>query len=116
MAKPVTKPSKQVTVSLNGKRGSKQGEGFVLCPLGLQYYAKKPVAEFTVMDFQLSADQTKTGHAIACQGVVVSCQRQTSPSRYKVWIKFLDLPEKDREQIRCTAKKGKFICSYCANF
>jgi hypothetical protein len=105
-----------VSVAVNGKRSTPQGEGFVLCPLGLQFFSPKAVAEFTVMDFELTGSQTKSGQPLACQGVVVRCERQAGKARYKVWIKFLEMPAATREEIRCTAKKGRHICAYCENF
>ena len=53
---------------------------------------------------------------IACTGAVVRCQREPDSNRYRVWIQFLEMPEGTREHLRCTAKSGNFLCSYCLNF
>lgn len=91
-------------------------EGFTLCPLGLQFFSPKPLKEFDLFEMSVDVGAGKKKKAMKCTGAVVRCQEQKEASRYKVWVQFLDLPKDTRDQIKCVAKDGKHLCSYCENF
>ncbi len=70
-----------------------------------------------MMEFRLAVPGNgRTPQNIHCSGVVVHCKPLEDRAMFRVWIKFLDLPEAQREQIKCLAKAGKHLCPYCENF
>lgn len=94
-----------------------QGDDFVLCPLGLQFHSEEMVEPFTVMSVEIEVpDEAGGTKKISCTGAVVRCQPDKENKRHRVWIQFLDVPGGAREQLRCTAKTGNFLCTYCENF
>ena len=94
-----------------------QPEGFRVCPLGLQFYSPREIQEFQMMEFRLAVPGNgRTPEDIHCSGIVVHCKPLEDRAMFRVWIKFLDLPESKRDQIRCVAKAGKHLCPYCENF
>ncbi len=92
-------------------------EPFTLCPLGLQFYSAKPLAEFDLMQFDVDVPPSATEPAerISCTGAVVRCAK-VRDERYRIWIKFIDLPERARTRIHCASKDGQTLCSYCENY
>lgn len=113
------KKAGQITVHMGDDCAEQSRDSFTLCPLGLQFYSSKPVNEFDLFEFNLggaSASRGKTKTPVKCTGAVVRCQEEKESSRYRVWIQFLDLPQETREKLRCVARKGKHLCSYCENF
>lgn len=98
------------------KRALAQPETFQLCPLGCQFYSQRKMATFDLLEFSidLPAGRGRTRKQ-TCTGAVVRCQKEAK-SLYRIWLHFVDLPEASREHIRCAAKKGKHLCSYCENF
>ena len=108
---------REVNVFVDEDRPQGQPETFSLCPLGVQFYSEKPMAEFQLLDVDVEA-KNAAGKPVRvnCKGAVVRCQREPQPNRYRIWVKFVDLPEKTRESIRCTARNGQHLCSYCENF
>jgi hypothetical protein len=107
-----------VTVFVGEQDRMKQPEGFRLCPLGVQFYSTHKIAEFELMEFkvQVPGNGKRKRSEIMATGVVVNCKPEKGNARFRVWIKFLDLPEADKDRIECVAKSGKHLCPYCENF
>ena len=97
--------------------GIKQPNTFRLCPLGLQFYSNKQMSECSLLEFKLDlpADKNSQSH-IACSGIVVNCQIQEHQSLYRIWVKFLDLPDSARSRIKCVSKSTNLLCPFCENF
>lgn len=116
MAKRAKAPVR-VLVGKNGS-GVPQPDTFRVCPLGLQFYSKRPLPEFELIEFRVALpDASGRRRAVKCTGVVVHCREDAEHSPlYRVWIKFLDLPEEQRNKIQCFAKQSNFLCPYCENF
>jgi hypothetical protein len=110
--------SKPVTVVLGERESVKQPRDFRVCPLGIQLYSPKPLPEFEVLEFKISIPGAKGSKAedIQCTGVVVHCAKDGDPSLYRIWVKFLDLPEAKKNQLECLSKTAKLKCPYCENF
>ena len=108
---------KSVTVILDQDKKIKQPGHFRVCPLGMQMCSDKMIPEYEVMDcrFDLS-DLGGAQEEINCCGVVVNCQQEKNSSMYRIWVKFLDLPEKTQQSIQKLAKHSKLLCPYCENF
>ena len=106
-----------VTVLQERGRPETQPDDFHLCPLGLQFHVSKPVEPFTIMAVDIDAPP-KSGRKrkVSCTGTVVRCQPSNKPGAYRVWLQFVDIPADARERLRCTAKDGQLLCSYCENF
>ena len=93
-----------------------QPELFRVCPLGLQFYASRPVPEFTTLSFNMKIG-TADGAAeeVSCSGVVVHCRHEKETGFYRVWVKFLDLPDAKNARIKCIARDAKLSCPHCEN-
>ncbi len=106
-----------VTVVVGRGQGIRQPDTFRVCPLGIQLYSKKSIPEFELLEFNIDVPGNNgTPEAIKCTGVVVHCRPEKESPLYRVWVKFLDLPESERSRIQCVAKHSKFLCPYCENF
>ncbi|OQA24328.1 MAG: hypothetical protein BWY59_02243 [Verrucomicrobia bacterium ADurb.Bin345] len=118
-AKKSTRSQQPVTVVVGGqKTGVKQPETFRVCPLGIQFYSKKSMPEFELIEFRIEVPG-KNGSGpeqVTCTGVVVHSRLDKETQLYRVWIKFIDLPESKRDRIHCVAKESSFLCPYCENF
>lgn len=94
-----------------------QPEDFHLCPLGIQFHSAAALEPFTIVSVDIDApDQAGETRRMSCLGAVVRCEPDKQNNRYRVWLQFLDLPESTRENLRCTAKSGNLLCTYCENF
>lgn len=106
-----------VTVFVGDDGAISQPDTFRFCPLGAQLYTRREMEECSILEFKLDLpDGTAPASQIACSGVVVNCQPNDSGSMYRVWIKFLDLPDSARENIKCFAKSSEFLCPFCENY
>jgi len=108
----------EVTVLCDESPAVKQPDGFRCCPLGLQFYTRRKMAEYKVLKMRLKPTAgVKLKVPIDCMGVVVHCRPE--PRRrglYRIWVVFLDLPEKIRRKIRCLSKSADFLCPHCENY
>ncbi len=92
-------------------------ETFRVCPLGLQFYSPKKVADFRVMDFKMQVAAAGGGTTeVACAGVVVHCQKEKASNLYRVWVKFMDLAKEKSDRLHCVAKHADAICPHCENY
>ena len=110
--------SRSVTVVIDERESFKQPENFRVCPLGVQLYSPRPLPEFEILEFNISIPSKRGGQKedIQCTGVVVRCAKDGDPSLYRIWVKFLDLPEEKRSQLECLSKTSRLTCPYCMNF
>ena len=110
--------NKPVTVVLDESESVKQPNNFRVCPLGIQLYSPKALPEFEILEFRISIPGAKgsKGENIQCTGVVVHCAKDGDPSLFRIWVKFLDLPEAKRNRLECLSKTAKLTCPYCENF
>jgi hypothetical protein len=108
---------REVTIAMDHAQSTQQPSTFNLCPLGVQFYAPQPMEEFKLVELEVDVtDPQGAPRKVTCKGAVVRCQREPEPDRYRIWVKFFELPEGTRDSIRCTAKAGKLLCDYCENF
>ena len=109
---------KPVTVLLEKQDPVKQPDNFRVCPLGIQLYSPRKLPEFEILEFQISipGGNGKKKENIRCTGVVVRCAKDSDPSLYRIWVKFLDLPEAKRNRLECLSKTAKLKCPYCENY
>lgn len=106
-----------VTLFVGGRKGVRQPDGFRMCPLGIQFYASRPIARYKLLDFNISV--AGNGHKsgkIRCCGAVVHCRRDAKENCYRIWVKFLDLPKSKERQLHCVAKSARLLCPFCENF
>ena len=90
---------------------------FRVCPLGLQFYSPKKVADFQMMDFRMQMAQGNgRSREVTCAGVVVHCQKEKATSLYRVWVKFLDPAKGKCARLESAAKHADTICPHCENF
>lgn len=89
-----------------------------MCPLGLQFVTSQRLRPFDLFEFSLDLDEVgrRSKTPTQCTGAVVKCRKQPKQDKYRVWIKFLDIPEDARDRIECVSKNGKHLCHYCENF
>ncbi len=109
---------KSVAVQVGGQPAVIQpGEKFRVCPLGLQFYSPKKLADFAVMDFEMQVAQSGgKSTLVKCSGVVVHCQKEKDSGLYRVWVKFMDLAKESSANLECAAKSADAICPHCENF
>jgi hypothetical protein len=107
-----------VTVVLGEHEHVKQPSNFRVCPLGIQLYSPRKFPEFGVLEFtiRIPGRDGEKSEDIQCTGVVVRCAKDNDVSLYRIWVKFLDLPEAKRNRIKCLSKTAKLKCPYCENF
>lgn len=113
------KPSKQRLASVFHKEQKcEQPQAFSFCPLGAQVYTQKPISECELLDFKATVpDKDGTECEVACTGLVVHCQQdEDDPLRYRVWIKFLDLPDATGSRLEGLCKAGGYLCPFCVNY
>jgi hypothetical protein len=113
-----TSAQQPVTVLVGSqKKGVKQPDTFRVCPLGIQLYSRKNLPEFELIEFRIQIPgKNGASEDVACTGVVVHSRLDKETQLYRVWIKFIDLPESKRNRIQCVAKESSFLCPYCENF
>lgn len=108
---------REVTVFVDHDHPQSQPATFNLCPLGVQFYSPQPMEEFKLLELDVDVNDDRGGtRKVTCKGAVVRCQREPEPDRYRIWVKFFELPEGAQESIRCAAKTGRLLCDYCENF
>jgi hypothetical protein len=107
-----------VTVVLDDRKSVKQPDNFRVCPLGIQLYTPRKFSEFEILEFTISipGSNGRKNENIQCTGVVVCCAKDSDSSLYRIWVKFLDLPEAERNRIECLSKTAQLKCPYCENF
>jgi hypothetical protein len=107
-----------IQVALNRQPAVLQpNETFRVCPLGLQFYSPKKVADFQMLDFRMQMAQPGDRPIeIICSGVVVHCQKENGTGRYRVWVKFLDLAQDSTARLECAAKNADTLCPHCENY
>jgi hypothetical protein len=106
-----------VLVFCGDTKGVRQPEHFRCCPLGLQFYSRRKLDTFSILDFRLDAP-SRGGRpsSVTCSGVVVQCQRSKPGPMYRTWVMFLDLPESIRRKLKCVAHMSDTLCPHCENF
>jgi len=92
-----------VLVYMGDDEATPQPCSFACCPQGIQLYTKRYVSEMRILDIRFrlpgAADE------ISCSGVVVRCQLADNPSLYRIWVKFLDLPESSQQCLCSLARE-----------
>lgn len=111
-------PKEPVTVVLNGEESVCQPACFRLCPLGVQFYCPRQLPEFEVLDLRVHVPGRNgaPGEEVTCSGVVVHCQPEKDSALFRVWVKFVDLPDEKRKRLQCVAENSDSLCPYCENF
>lgn len=112
-----SRPKQDVVVALGSEPCCKQPDGFVLCPLGVQFYSKRPLRDCALLELDVAIPgRGKSCKTVSCTGAVVRCEKERSNDMYRVWIKFLDLDKKHADKIKCCSKNGGHLCCFCENF
>ncbi len=94
-----------------------QPETFKFCPLGVQFYTRKKYDECSIHEFSVDVEgDGRAPERISCSGVVVDCCKSGDGEMYRVWMKFLDLPETASDRIHCLVKSTEFLCPFCENY
>lgn len=109
---------KDVVVFTEDGKGAVQPMTFQMCGLGVQFYSDRSIEEFELMEFDMQVnDDPANPENVHCTGAVVRCQEVNDPSgKYRVWLKFIDTPDKACNQVACVARKGKHLCTFCENY
>ncbi len=117
-ARPSRKKSKHpVTLVLGARKDVRQPESFRVCPLGMQLCSPHPLPQFEMLSFTIdTADTDNQPKQITCTGFVANCQPEKDSDLYRIWIKWMDLQEEDRQCIQRISKHTEHLCPYCENF
>lgn len=110
----------EVLVYQGEQKAVKQPRTFQFCPLGVQLYTEAPVKECTLMDLTLSLPaehEPERDEIVHCTGLVAQCcAAEGGQKLYRVWVKFIDLPENLAERIRAFTQHKRLTCPFCQNF
>ena len=112
-------PEEEVVVFMGGEDGLAQPDTFQFCPLGIQFYARDPIPECTLIGLTLSlpAAQGEESTEVECTGVVAQCcEASQKAGMHRIWVKFMDIDETTVERIRHLTTSRRFVCPFCANF
>jgi hypothetical protein len=103
---------------MGGTEHPQCSEGFKMCPLGIQFTTSRRLRPFDLFEFNLDLDEVgrHVSTPTQCTGAVVKCRKKPGRDEYRVWIKFLDIPESARQRIECISKDGRHLCHNCENF
>ncbi|HBA82910.1 MAG TPA: hypothetical protein DCZ95_02335 [Verrucomicrobia bacterium] len=101
----------------NNDEAVHQPDSFRVCPLGMQLTSPRSIPAFEILSFTIDVPEDNGQlRQIDCCGVVVNCQPEKDSELFRIWIKFIDMTEKDRQSIHQIAKTSKHLCPYCENF
>jgi len=92
-----------------------QPDAFRCCPLGVQFYSKKDLPTYQVMELKLAPPGAKTD-PLDVNGVVVHSQLDPKYNLYRIWIIFVDLPDEIKKRLTCLSQDAHTLCSHCQNF
>ena len=109
---------KCVNVFLNRRHvGAQPHKLFRVCPLGVQFHSSRKVPEFSVLAFRMNiATANGLKDEVRCSGVVVHCQWDRGNLSYRIWVKFIDLPDAHQTKIKGMAHAAKLTCPHCENY
>lgn len=94
-----------------------QPNSFRLCPLGIQVYNRREVPLYELMELTMEIPSNGAkAEQFTCTCLVVNCQFEEEAGLYRLWMKFLDIPESLCARIHQITKTSKFLCPFCANF
>lgn len=111
-------PRKNVYV-FHGDDGQavQQPNSFQLCPLGLQVFNRREVPLYELMEFTMEIPGAAgAAEHFTCTCLVVNCQFDEPSGLYRLWMKFLDMPESACSKIHQLTRTSKYLCPYCVNF
>jgi len=107
----------EVLVFYGQEDPERQPETFRFCPLGVQFYARKLLPEYQLIELDLHGSPgVELPAGTRCEGIVVHGQFDPDRQLYRHWILFMDLPEEIRRKFRCFAKESGALCPHCENF
>ncbi len=113
----LTAPQKPVYVFHGDGQALPQPNSFRLCPLGIQIYNRREVPLYELMEFTMEIPMNGTEpEQFTCTCLVVNCQFEEESGLYRLWMKFLDMPESLCGKIHQITKTSKYLCPFCANF
>jgi hypothetical protein len=94
-----------------------QMEDFRCCPLGVQFYSRRELPLYRVMQMDLQLpDGTGEEKAFTATGIVVQSQFHASRREHRVWIMFTDLPDSAAARLKCVSKETGVQCPHCMNY
>ena len=98
--------------------GVTQPRTFRCCPLGVQLYNRRKLPTYELVEFTLEFPEVanESGQVLSCTGIVAQCQFEKSVNLYRIWVKFLDLPESVQDRLRTLTQALDLLCPFCENF
>jgi len=112
------KAEDNVIVYLGDHEAIEQPETFQFCPLGVQLYTCAALTECELLDCKFTIpDADGNSEEVQCIGLVVQCCEPLNGDKlYRIWVKFLDLPEETVRRIQQLTQSQRFICPFCENY
>lgn len=109
-------PKQRLASVFHKEQKCEQPQAFSFCPLGAQVYTQHPISECELLDFKATVpDKNGVDCEVECTGLVVHCQKEEQ-DRYRVQIKFLDLPDTTGVRLQSLCKEGGHLCPFCVNY
>lgn len=107
----------QAEVWVESGSAEQQWEHFRCCPLGVQFYSRKEIPLYRIMQMDLHLPGSKGDDpSFQATGIVVQSQFQQGRDQYRVWILFTDLPDSVAARLKCVSKETATQCPHCMNF
>ena len=110
-------PHERVFVYHGEEEAVPQPHSFQFCPLGIQVYNRREVALYELVEFTMELpSDSGDPERISCTCLVVNCSYEEKSELYRIWMKFLDLPESACQRIHQLTRTSKYLCPFCENF
>ncbi len=108
---------KPVTVFLEDSKARSQPATFRCCPMGIQFYADRALSPFEMIECTVCIPGARgRSEKVNCLGAIVNSAFDKEVGRYRIWVKFLDLPKSKQARLKCLAKAANLLCPNCGNF
>ena len=111
-------PTRTVDLHIEGQALSVMGDGFRLCPLGVQFRSESPLEPYAEMSINVvlpSDREDMPAPRLNLRGIVVQCDH-LADCEYKVAMYFTDLDQEHYELIREASQCLPTLCPDCNLF
>lgn len=113
----MSRMDKRAEIIVEGRPGETQGEDFRCCPLGVQFYSRRDISLYQMMELHLNfpAGSEENG-TFDATGIVVQSVYDEKRKLHRLWIMFTDLSDSAVAKLRCVSKESGTQCPHCVNY
>ncbi|MCX7819667.1 MAG: hypothetical protein N2652_10770 [Kiritimatiellae bacterium] len=107
----------EILVCWDQEETAQDRRGFRCCPLGVQFYTRRPLAMFKILMLDLCLpDGAGQEQRAKCEGIVVHTAPDTARGLHRIWVLFTNMPEEFRRRLQCWSKEAGTQCPHCMNY